>query len=679
MERSSAMNNREKNQEHLSDIEFYRQAYEQEKARAASLAGRLADAKNEADNLQFQLDRIKNNPLWKASKPLRQGMHWGLRNYRRIRNLGGPKGIARKLRQKKMEAEAKKLHGTASFPSPEEAKRQQETKFQRMVKCSILVPLWNTPLNYLEEMIGSVQAQTYQNWELCLADGSDQEHNEVEERCQAYAKDDPRIVYKRLAKNEGIAGNTNQCFAMATGEYIGLFDHDDVLHPCALYEYVKVINEQGADYIYCDETTFKGDSINNMITLHFKPDFAIDNLRANNYICHFSVFSRELLEGTELFRSGFDGSQDHDMILRLTANAKKVVHVPKLLYYWRSHKNSTASDISAKPYAIAAAKGAVADHLAKCGFRNFEIKSTRAFDTIFEIKYEILKEDKISILIPNKDHVEDLRRCITSIQERSTYDNYEIIIIENNSTENATLDYYKTLENQDKISVVKYQGDFNYAKINNFGAGYAKGAYLLLLNNDTQIISMNWLEAMLMYAQRPDVGAVGAKLYYADRTIQHAGVVIGLGAHRTAGHTHYKINYDNLGYMGKLCYAQDVSAVTGACLMVKKELFEAADGLDESFRIALNDVDFCLRLREMGYLNVFTPFAELYHFESASRGSDMVDAAKAKRYEEESQYFREKWKTVLEKGDPYYNPNFSLDYSDYSLRTVPVEKQKIKS
>ena len=317
--------------------------------------------------------------------------------------------------------------------------------------------------------------------------------------------------------------------------------------------------------------------------------------------------------------------------------------------------------------------------MAKCGFRNFEIKSTRAFDTIFEIKYEILKEDKISILIPNKDHVEDLRRCITSIQERSTYDNYEIIIIENNSTENATLDYYKTLENQDKISVVKYQGDFNYAKINNFGAGYAKGAYLLLLNNDTQIISMNWLEAMLMYAQRPDVGAVGAKLYYADRTIQHAGVVIGLGAHRTAGHTHYKINYDNLGYMGKLCYAQDVSAVTGACLMVKKELFEAADGLDESFRIALNDVDFCLRLREMGYLNVFTPFAELYHFESASRGSDMVDAAKAKRYEEESQYFREKWKTVLEKGDPYYNPNFSLDYSDYSLRTVPVEKQKIKS
>ena len=606
-------------------VEFYRQAYEQEKMRAASLAGRLADAKNEADSLQFQLDRIKNNPVWKASKPLRQTMHWGIRNYRRLRNLGGPKGIVRKLKQKKIEAEAKKLHGTASFPTPEQAEIQRSTRFDRMVKISILVPLYNTPLSFLDEMIASVQNQTYQNWELCLADGSDSAHDNVGARCQEYIARDKRIVYKKLEKNEGIAGNTNECYSMATGEYIGLFDHDDVLHPSALYEYARVINEQGADYIYCDETTFKGDSINNMITLHFKPDYAPDNLRANNYICHFSVFARELLEGTELFRSGFDGSQDHDMILRLTTNAKKVVHVPKLLYYWRSHKASVASDISAKPYAIAAAKGAVADHLTRCGFHNFEIKSTRAFDTIFEIKYEIKSEDKISILIPNKDHVSDLRRCIDSIKERSTYENYEIIVIENNSTEKETFDYYQTLSQQENITVVTYTGAFNYSGINNFGAGFAKGEYLLLLNNDTQVISMNWLEAMLMYAQRPDVGAVGAKLYYGDRTIQHAGIVVGLGAHRTAGHTHYKINYDNLGYMGKLCYAQNVSAVTGACLMVKKSIYEALGGLDESFRVALNDVDFCLRVREKGYLNVFTPFAELYHYESASRGVDVVD------------------------------------------------------
>ena len=572
---------REQNKE-VQDVQFYKQAYEQEKARAASLAGRLADAKNEADSLQFQLDRIKNNPLWKASKPLRQTMHWGLRNYRRVRNLGGPKGIVRKLKQKKIEAEAKKLHGTASFPTPEQADKQRSAKFDKMVKISILVPLYNTPLNFLDEMIGSVINQTYQNWELCLADGSDDAHDNVGARCQEYREKDKRIVYKKLAANGGISANTNECYTMASGEYIGLFDHDDVLHPSALYEYVKVINEEGADYLYCDETTFKGDSINNMITLHFKPDFAPDNLRANNYICHFSVFSRRLLEGTELFRSGFDGSQDHDMILRLTSSARKVVHVPKLLYYWRSHKASTASDISAKPYAIAAAKGAVADHLTRCGFKNFEIKSTRAFDTIFEIKYEILSEDKISILIPNKDHLEDLRRCIHSIQERSTYEDYEIIVIENNSTEKAVFDYYDTLREQKNITVVTYTGAFNYAKINNFGAGFATGKYLLLLNNDTQVISMNWLEAMLMYAQRPDVGAVGAKLYYGDRTIQHAGVVIGLGAHRTAGHTHYKINYDNLGYMGRLCYAQNVSAVTGACLMVRKSLDRKSTRLNSS-------------------------------------------------------------------------------------------------
>ncbi len=615
-----------------------------------------------------RFDRVRDTWYWKASKPLRVIVHFFLRIRNAYVHYGGFRGMYRRWKQKRGEASKRVDFGTKSFPDEARRKAEEETVFSRDIKISILVPLYNTPQTFLNEMIDSVLAQTYQNWELCLADGSDHDHDDVEQRCKEYVQKDSRIRYKRLEKNEGISGNTNRCYEMATGEYIGLFDHDDVLHPSVLYEYVKVINEQDADYIYCDETTFKGDSIDNMITLHFKPDFAPDNLRANNYICHFSVFSRKLLEGTELFRSGFDGSQDHDMILRLTANAKNVVHVPKLLYYWRSHKASVASDISAKPYAIAAAKGAVAAHLQSCGFQNFEIKSTRAFDTIFEIKYEIAREDKISILIPNKDHIDDLRRCIDSIQARSTYENYEIIVIENNSADKVTFDYYKTLEEQEKITVVIYEGDFNYSRINNFGARFATGEYLLLLNNDTQVITMNWLEAMLMYAQRPDVGAVGAKLYYSDRTIQHAGVVIGLGAHRTAGHTHYKINYDNLGYMGKLCYAQNVSAVTGACLMVKKSLYNALGGLDEQFKIALNDVDFCLRLREQGYLNVFTPFAELYHFESASRGIDVENEAKAKRYEEESALFRARWKALLEKGDPYYNPNFSLDHSDYSLR-----------
>ena len=649
----------------------YKEAYEKEHIKTAVLAERVAvlEAKNE--ELTFKLGRIKNNPLWKASAPLRKGMHFVIRQRDRLKNCGNLKGVVAKIKYKQIEHKAMEQFGTKSFPDEERARREREQIFERMVKISILVPLWNTPENFLREMIESVTAQTYQNWELCLADGSDGDHAYVETIVREYQEKDGRgrILYKKLEKNEGIAGNTNRCLAMATGEYIGLFDHDDILHPSALYEYVKVINEKNADYIYCDETTFKSGDINKMLTMHFKPDYAIDNLRANNYICHFSVFARQLLDGTELFRTKFDGSQDHDMILRLTDRAKNVVHVPKLLYYWRSHPGSVASDINAKPYAIQSAKDAVADHLRRHGYEHFQITSTRAFETIFKIRYQIIGDPKISIVIANKDHLEDLKRCITSIREKSTYENYEIIVVENGSETKEIFDYYEKLKDDPQIKVVTYteKGSFNYSKVNNFGVKEASGDYILLLNNDTQVITVNWMEELLMYAQREDVGAVGAKLYYGNKTIQHAGVVLQLGAHRTAGHSHYGQHRDNLGYMGRLCYAQDVSAVTGACLLVKKKLFEEVGGLDESFAISLNDVDFCLKLREKGLLNVFTPFAELYHFESVSRGLD-DQGEKAARYNDESERFREKWKEVLEKGDPYYNPNFSLDRSDFALK-----------
>ena len=680
----------------------YKELYENERIKCGDLAGRIAELEEKNSDLEYSLKRIKNNPLWKMTGPLRKIMHWFLRQVKRVRNHGGFGGVIRRALYLIKTRDAMKSYGTGSFPNPEQAKAERETVFPRMVKISILVPLYNTPELFLREMIESVTNQTYQNWELCLADGSDDGHAFVGEICKAYAAEaDGRIIYKKLEKNMGIAGNTNACLTLATGEYIGLFDHDDVLHPSVLYEYVKAINEQGADYIYCDETTFKGKDINQMRTMHFKPDYAPDNLRANNYICHFSVFSRELLDGTELFRPKFDGSQDHDMILRLTDNAKKIVHVPRLMYYWRSHAGSVASGIDAKPYAIAAAKGAVSEHLRKHGFENFKISSTRAFETIFRIRYQVLGNPKISIIIPNKDHAEDLKRCIDSIIERSTYDNYEIIIVENNSETKEIREYYTELlgysygeekkagekregktgkdcdlgmrvsgEESRKpggIKIVTFSGAFNYSAVNNLGASYADGEYLLLLNNDTEVITINWMEELLMYAQREDVGAVGAKLYYPDRTIQHAGVVIGLGAHRTAGHSHYRMPKENLGYMGRLCYAQNVSAVTGACLLVRKTAYEEAGGLDEGFAVSLNDVDFCLKLREKGLLNVFTPFAELYHYESVSRGSD-DQGEKAERYNRESEQFRTKWKAVLEAGDPYYNPNFTLDRSDFSLK-----------
>lgn len=645
----------------------FQDAYEKEHYKAVYLANRVAELEDQVDDLQFKLDRIKNNPLWKASAPARKCMHFIIRQKDRLKNCGSLSGVVQKMRYKAWEKKAMTHYGTASFPTQEERDRQERAVFERMPKISILVPLWNTPQDFLQEMIGSVQKQTYGNWELCLADGSDDDHAYVGEYCRRLAETDGRIVYQKLQKNEGISGNTNQCYKLATGEFIGLFDHDDILHPCALYEYVKVINEQDADFVYCDEATFKSPDIDKMITMHFKPDYAIDNLRANNYICHFSVFARNLLEGTELFRTQFDGSQDHDMILRLTDNARKVVHVPKLLYYWRAHAGSVAGNIEAKPYVVEAARGAVADHLRRHGFSHFTITSTRAFETIFKISYEIIGEPKISIVIPNKDHTEDLRRCIKSIVEKSTWENYEIIVVENNSETKEIFSYYEELKNNPQIKVITYDGEFNYSRINNLGVSQATGDYALLLNNDTQVITVNWMEELLMYAQRQDVGAVGGKLYYGDKTIQHAGVVIGLGAHRTAGHVHYRQKRENLGYMGRLCYAQNMTAVTGACLMVKKALYEEAGGLDESFAVSLNDVDFCLKLRSMGYLNVFTPFAELYHFESISRGLDDKGAS-AERYNDESARFRKKWEKELAAGDPYFNPNFSLDKPDFSLR-----------
>ena len=639
-----------------------------EKAKNEKLTYRLADSQREVEDLTRKLNKIKGSIFWKLAKPFRVVINYLIATKNRILCHGNPKGIARKLVNKYREKKAIKIHGTGSFPTATERREQEETKFDKEIKISILVPLYNTPEKFLREMIDSVQAQTYGGWELCLADGSDKEHAFVGEICKKYCEGDARIVYKKLDKNEGISGNTNRCYEMATGNYIGLFDHDDLLHPSVLYEYMKVICEQDADYIYCDEATFKGNSINHMITLHFKPDFAPDNLRANNYICHFSVFKKELLDSGELFRSQFDGSQDHDMILRLTDMAENVVHVPKLMYYWRSHAGSVASGIDAKTYAIEAARGAVAEHLKKHGFEHFKITSTRAFETIFKVSYQILGNPKISIVIANKDHVEDLRRCISSILEKSTHDNFEIVVVENNSTATEIFDYYREIQEKDsRVKVVTYNGEFNYSAVNNLGVKHTTGDYILLLNNDTEVITVNWMEELLMYAQRQDVGAVGAKLYYANKTIQHAGVVIGLGAHRTAGHTHYGQSRENLGYMGRLCYAQNVTAVTGACLLVKKSLYEEVGGLDESFVISLNDVDFCLKLREKGYLNVFTPFAELYHYESISRGLD-DQGEKAQRYNEESERFRNKWKKQLEAGDPYYNPNFSLDRSDFSLK-----------
>ena len=556
----------------------------------------------------------------------------------------------------------KRISGVNHWPTGEEQAKQQQKSFSRDITFSILVPLYNTPEAYLRAMIQSVLDQTYEKWELCLADGSDGEHGYVQAVCGEYADRDPRIRYKKLEKNLGICGNTNACIGMATGDYLALFDHDDVLHPSALYENMVAICEKDADFIYSDEITFRK-QLSNMFNPHFKPDYAPDTLRANNYICHFTVFRRELLEKAGGgFRPEFEGSQDFDMVLRLTEQAERIVHIPRILYYWRAHSNSVAESVSAKPYVIEAAKRAIAEHLKRVGLEGEALDS--AVPSIYRLKYRIQGEPLISILIPNTDHVDDLRRCVNSIRTLSTYSNWEIIVIENNSHEASTFAFYDELPADPRIRVIKWEGKFNYSEINNFGRE-AKGEHILLLNNDTEVISPDWLQEMLMYSQRPDVGAVGAKLYYPDHTIQHAG--LGIGMLTLAGRYHHHFNGNHPGYMGRLSYAQNVSGVTAACMMLPRRVYEAMNGLDESFEGALNAVDLCMRIRRAGYLIVFTPFAELYHYESKSRESD-ASPEERKRFMGEAERFQRRWSKELAAGDPYYNPNFTLDKEDFSIR-----------
>ena len=549
-------------------------------------------------------------------------------------------------------------------PTKKEIEFQTKVRFLKSVCISIVVPLYNTPKKYLVDMIESVLAQSYPNWQLCLADGSEGDtYSYIEECCKEYSRKDSRILYKKIAKNLGISENTNVALKMATGEYIGLLDHDDVLSPIALFENVKVINEKGADFIYSDEMTFTNDRLGDVNFMHFKPDYSPDTLCTNNYICHFSVFSKELQQKVGFFKSEYDGSQDYDFILRLTEKAKLIYHIPKLLYYWRATTASVAMDATIKPYCIEAAKKAISAHLTRLGRKATVVDG--AHFTLYRVRYEIIGNPKISILIPNRDHAIDLEVCVKSIIEKSTYQNFEILILENNS-EFETLDFYKVLEKKDsRIRVIYCKLGFNYSALNNYGVKYAKGEYFLFLNNDTEIITENWMQEMLMYAQRDDVGAVGAKLYFKDDTVQHAGVFLRIGG--IGGHGHKYIPRTNLGYAGRAAIVQNVSAVTAACMMVSKKDFLSVGGFDEDLRVSFNDVDFCLRLRENGYLNIFTPYAELYHYESKSRGG-VDNPQKYVEFSYEIDFMEKRWKDIFKKGDPYYNKNLTLRDETFGVR-----------
>lgn len=560
-----------------------------------------------------------------------------------------------------------------------ELERQRSLTFEEPVTISIAVPVYNTPETYLREMIESVCAQSYPHWELCIADASpvfiqgdfSREKPDTGSRrskatrltavIREYQEKDSRIRYRILETNRSISDNTNQAMEMATGEFVALLDHDDLLEPDALYEMAQeLMGPDGADMVYTDEDKMnrKGSKF---LTPNMKPDFNPDLLRSNNYICHFLAVRRSLIAKVGGFREEFDGAQDYDFILRCSEAAGKIAHVHRVLYHWRTHEGSTSDNPDSKLYAFEAGKRAVQAHLDRLGIRAF-VEETKDLG-YYRVRYALEGDPMVSIIIPNRDEKETLQKCLESILEKTEYDRYEILVVENNSEKEETFSFYEEIDGKNNVRVLYWKDAFNYSAINNFAARQAKGEYLVLLNNDTEVITRGWMKELLSNCQRKEVGMVGAKLYFPDDTIQSAGTIIGLGG--LADHAFVNMPRKQDGYMHRASIQMNLSGVTAACAMVKRSVYEEVGGLEEELTVAFNDVDLGLKIVTAGYLIVYDPYAELYHYESKSRG---VSDEKNERHKREVKYAQEKWAAFLEKGDPCYNRNLTLAKHNFSLR-----------
>ena len=577
--------------------------------------------------------------------------------------------IFRRSENLKMQSEREKYQTWIknNEPTPEQLEEQRKITFKIKPKFSIVIPMYNTPINFFTELVDCLKQQTYSNWEMCLADGSPKKNEELD----SIIKSDERIKYVFLNDNKGISGNTNEALKLATGDYILLVDHDDLIPVFCLYELAKTINKHPeVEFIYTDEDKIEGTK-DKRCDPHFKPDFAIDTLRSNNYITHLSVFKKELMDKLGGFRDKYNGAQDFDIIIRATENTKNIIHIPKILYHWRVHPNSTAMVADAKPYAYEAGIKVIEDHLERQGLK---AKVTHGGDIpgVYEVEYEVIGNPKVTIIIPNKDIIKLLKNCINSILKLTTYNNYEILVVENNSTDQKTFEYYKELEKSEKIRVIEYkEKGFNYSKIINFGVKNCEGSeFVVQLNSDTELLTPNWLEKFIGYAQRKDVGAVGARLYYEDKSIQHAGIGIGICDLAANLLTNTPKNFH--AYFGRECLPQNLSAVTGACLFSRRSIYEEVGYMDEeNFAVAFNDVDFCLKIRQAGYLIVYNPYIEFMHYESKTRGYEDTPEKKA-RFERESNNFKTKWRKVLDAGDPYSNINFDKNTAQYNIRTDKI-------
>ncbi len=540
--------------------------------------------------------------------------------------------------------------------------REEIAAFEYKPLVSVVMPVYNVPEHLLRKALKSVLDQHYSKWELCVVDDASTDPR-IREVLSEYAQLDPRIKVHCRSHNGGIVKASNSALKMAKGAYIAFMDNDDELSPDALYEVVRSLQNARYDLIYSDEDKLDPDGVR--CEPYFKPDFDQDLFLSNNYLNHLTVLRRKIVEEVGGFRDGTDGSQDYDLFLRFTDKKRSIHHIPKILYHWRKIPGSTAATVDAKPYVFEAARKALRDAIRRRNIRGEIVDGL--WTNSYRLKREIIGNPLISIIIPFRDHVEVLKTCLESIFAKTSYLNYEILLVNNSSELLETREYMREIEHCPRVRLLHYNAPYNYSAINNFASLKAEGEYLVLLNNDTEIIEPDWLQAMLEHAQRPEVGAVGAKLLYPNNTIQHAGVVVGVGG--AANHAYQKMNSDHHGYFGQLNVVRSYSAVTFACMMLRKAVYEEMDGLDEeNLAVSFNDVDFCLRLREKGYLIIYTPYARVYHHESLSRGYNVSF--------NEEYYLRRRHQGIFRDGDPYYNPNLSRERLDFSLKVLDKVKDK---
>ncbi len=554
-----------------------------------------------------------------------------------------------------------------SLPSVEEVHSSlDKMHFQPLI--SIVMPVYNTDEIYLRACIESVIGQTYSKWELCIADDNSPKPH-VRRVLLEYAQSDKRIHVVLREENGHISRASNSALEIATGDFVALLDHDDVLPAHALYYMAQAINDHpDAQVLYSDED--KIDTLGNRFDPHFKSDWNPDLFFSQNYVCHLGVYGRKLLKRISGFRVGVEGSQDQDLLLRCLpyVEPKQIIHIPRILYHWRTVEGSTALASGEKCYTTTAGIKALRDFFATQGDSSVEVEAGLVPNT-YRINWPLPEPvPLVTLLIPTRDRKALTETAVLSILKKTTYPNFEIIIIDNGSVETETLNWFDEVQKKHtRVRVLPYPQPFNYSAINNFGVRHAKGSLIGLINNDIEVISPEWLTEMVSHASRPEIGCVGAKLYYTNNTIQHAGVILGIGG--VAGHSHKYYKRDDLGYFSRLKVVQNLSAVTAACLIVRKDLYKKIGGLDEvNLKVAFNDVDFCLKIQNIGYRNLWTPYAELYHHESISRGSEDT-LEKKKRFQSEAEYMQLKWGSLLNT-DQFYNRNLSNHREDFSLCSI---------